>query len=198
MIVLFVAQLISFTAAIGGIARMPSKSFRLLSMTFAFCVLTNTLCNAQSEKLSPAAFRAKVAEIQRQTLVWERLAASLRLEDLPIEYAQGKLIDQEISTLKGNIQLERGLCAAALNKDSLSGEIQILVVLSDISRGFEAVADDLTNLSEPTSTSTEKKIVNISSQFANAGGKEINDTYIEVYTYVLDHADEIESQNRSK
>jgi hypothetical protein len=177
---------------------LTSISRKLLFLVLALSVLSGAAGGAQPRAMSPTAFRATVLNIQKQTVEWERLVETLNLEELPIGYAEGKVIDQQISILKNNIHYEARLCGAVLEKDSLADEIRLMAVLADISRGFEELSNELTGLTQPTSTSSEQKVGSLALKFETLGGQQINDEYIQVYGYVLSHADTIESRNGQK
>lgn len=149
---------------------------------------------AQRKNPKPIAFRASLLSLQKEIPAWEGVAANVKVEELPVSYAEGKIIDQQLSIAKQNLRLAADVSTRILSEDRLSDEINLMEVLNAVGQNFQDVSDLLTSVNG-TDDATVKQIQKLSQALSAAANGQINKSYLATYSFVMNRAEVIEREN---
>lgn len=160
-------------------------------------VLADVGClQAQAPGSNAAAFRASLQRFQSQTVKWQNDLARIKVEELPISYAEGKAIDQNKDVAALNLDLLSKLSARVLNSGHLSDEINLVATIQQLGSQLQAVATLLldTNVKDDVSA---KKIMGWSKPLTDLATGAVNNLYVDTFSYVIAHASEVEARQCS-
>ena len=116
----------------------------------------------------------------------------IKVEELPISYVEGKVLEQNKDTLVQNLDLSWTLAARVLKTGRLSDEINLLETTHEVNSGLHDLAGLLLNVDVKDEASNKKAWdwANSASDLANGS---VNNLYLDTLTYVTAHSDEVEA-----
>jgi len=154
--------------------------------------------NSQAQNKIPtrAAFKESTVRLQTEIRNWQHAADTLRVDELPVSYASGKVIDQDLSILKADLGLASRLATRVLDSERLSDAIALMVEVADVGRQFDEISNLLLYIDTPDKA-TAATIRGLAKSFSDISGGQLNEFYLSAYGFVTVRADEIENKNCS-
>ena len=117
---------------------------------------------------------------QQQSAEWQNKLKAIAIEDLPIGYREGKVINQNRDVALQNYQLAVKLTQQIPRQDSgLSDEINLMATLADANNGMHETALMLVN-SGITDKFNAKKVIDWSQSLEGVTNGPANDLYIAI------------------
>jgi hypothetical protein len=132
---------------------------------------------------------------QQQSAEWQNKLKAIAIEDLPISYREGKVINQNRDVALRNYQLAVKLAQRILSQGSgLSDDINLMATLADANNGMHETASMLVN-SGITDNANAKKVIDWSQSLEDVTNGPANALYIAIYQHVTARADELETHS---
>ncbi len=167
-----------------------------LSIRLYLALLLMFSCSCASAQMSPSdpvALKASLVKFQTQRVEWEKIVRSVRVEELPVSYAEGK-----------NIQLWLDICLATLqqsadvaNRSLLSGRLAQVTILDfqllELEHGLQtasALLDDVVLEAGSIKNKRDGWSKALNDLGTNVGP--LDKLYVSTNTFVLSRTDELE------
>ena len=169
-------------------------------MRFGICLALLLICgnNLVAQPTTPKreSFRASLLSFQKQALDWQRTIREIKVEDLPVSYAEGKVIEQDKQLALQDLQLATKLSVQIHQDESLSDEINLLATTQEMGAELRELGTLLldTNMTD----AKVKVVIDWSTSLTKIANGPLNDFYTGAFMYVSAHADEVESRCPSK
>jgi hypothetical protein len=169
-------------------------TLNLLRLVAVASLAISSSLHAQLPPSNSAAFKTSLESFQKQFASWQAALSNVKVEELPINYGEGKVIDQTKDVTLQNLQLASKLAARILRSPSLDDEINWLLTISELSHGMQDLATLLLNTSL-TDDKSVKKVGVWSQSLTDLSTGPINAVYVDSYKYVTSRASDIEAKN---
>lgn len=95
---------------------------------------------AQSRAANVTAFRASLQRFQSHSAEWWSTLAKIKVEELPVSYAEGSVIERDKGIAARNLDLMSKLSARVLKTGRLSDEINLLEVTHEMSSQLQGIS----------------------------------------------------------
>lgn len=117
----------------------------------------------------------------------------IKVEELPISYAEGKVLEQNKDMVVQNLDLSSKLAARVLKTGRLSDEINLLETTHEVNSGLHDLAGLLLDV-DVKDEASNKKAWDWAKSASDLANGSVNDLYIGTFTYVTAHSDEVEAR----
>jgi hypothetical protein len=174
---------------------MKKSRLSMLALLLALFIPT-WASHAQNKIPTRTEFRESTAKLQTEITQWQHSADRLKVEDLPVSYALGKVIDQHLTILNADLGLASRLASRVLADDHLADEIALMAEVSDVGREFDEIANLLLSI-EPAQKAIAETIGNHAQSFSDISNGPLGNYYLEAYKFVTARAVDIEKRNCS-
>jgi hypothetical protein len=164
---------------------------RLLFGILILLVQTTNPSPRRPDAPSPAAFKAIMGSVRQECEEWKAQLKSIDLSTVSISYAQGSLINQEISVVNQNLYLAALLADRIIRAGSLADEVNLMYVLKEIYGTMNDVAELLVSTATNDDAS-HKQLNKWSELLGTAANGKVNKLYNDTAAFVWDRADRID------
>lgn len=158
-----------------------------------FLLLIGPICAYPQIPSNPEAFRTSLVKFQKQSVEWQTMLDSVKVEDLQVSYAQGKQIETIKDLAVQNLDLATKLANRILTSGHLSDEVNLLATILEFDHELETLEHML--LDEVTTHDSMAKVTSWTDTLEKAANGQVNTLSMEIYQYVMSRSDEIERKN---
>jgi hypothetical protein len=148
---------------------------------------------AQTKPEIPVDIQTIALNLEPDIPKWLLALNSIDLTKLPVSYAEGKVIEQNVSTAKENVQFISRVTTRVVTERRLGDEIRLFAALT----ALQDTLHDTTYLlmsTNPRDQGTVAYATGLAHKLSDIANGELNDRQTEMYKFLIHHSDEIESK----
>lgn len=136
---------------------------------------------------TPAQFKASVSTLQTDSAQWRKMIESVKIEDLPVDYATGKRYEQNQTLVGEDLKMALLWAGRAGQSGSLFDEINYLSSVQELQAQLQLFSEFLAAFAVADKAKTEK-VQNWAQGMSDVANGQVNDAYKTAFLYTTRHA----------
>lgn len=159
-------------------------------------LLLSCVCVANAQVPTPkkSAFQASMKRFQKQGIEIRKVLNGISVQDLQVNYAWGKQIDQYKDLATSQLDLLSKSVANPSIENDLDEEIFLLEEAQELSGAMTQLSGFLSNPSITHDTTIDGK-ANTWARSVTASNTQLSDFYADAFHYVIGHARDVQASN---
>lgn len=172
------------------------RIFRLCLLVAVVSTASRVHGQASPPVLSPSALHSALLRLRKEQLPeWRRVLNSVEVEQLPIAYADGKLIERMRDQSLQWTQIVQTATNQALETNSLLKQIQLAYEINELNHSLSDLSSQLSYFSLPSGPKEDLRI-KWARELQDLAGGPINTLTVDIQSFAEARADRLESRCR--
>jgi hypothetical protein len=156
-------------------------------IVFLLPVLSPLFARGQLQEPTKAQYKAAVRRVVTEAPQWRKVIDSVKVDDLPINYAVGKQFQQTKDLAAGSLNMTLQWANRMEGEDSLFDDVNFMSSIQDLQSQLQQFSD-LLNEFDMTDKASQKKVSDWSQVLAAVADGPVQEIWKTSFSYTTRHA----------